>query len=376
MFYLFIFLVSAALFLLAQNAYENENYKTFYGLSYSAIIWLSFWAGCRDVTIGTDTIIYGLDVYADAYHSTTPVFDAFEDITWIEPLFFLLNKLASYFGGFGFALFLIMFVQLTFAFHGLKHFIEKVPIWLSMLAYVLLFYNLTLNLMRQGIAIAFVLYCYKYIEQRKIHWLLIMSVVGFFWHKTSTVGFLFLIFLYFFYGKSNKTQLVMLFTAIPLIFIVLIYFLPLLEYLTESYEVLSHYSNYGGENDEMEASLSTIEIGSRLLMITLVAFIWSFKVLPNEYFYIFTLLIILDLSCKFLGVYTYNVTRLSYYFNALEIPFLFKILNADKISSYHRTIMNSAILLSFGFMLLWLSFLKGDNETYPYVSKILQLTLY
>lgn len=376
MFYFTIFIISAFIFKHAQDAYDCDNKILFYMLSYISIIWLSFWAGCRDISIGTDTLIYGLDVYTDANKSITPLSDAFEDITWIEPLFFLLNKLASYFGGFGFALFLIMFVQLAFAFHGLKFYIKKVPIWLSMLAYVLLFYNITLNLMRQGIAIAFVLFCCKYVEERKLHLLIIMSIAGFFWHKTSAVAFLFLLFLYFFYSRNEKSQIILLIASIPIVLIGVMYFLVMLDYLIDVFEILYHYDNYGGENEMMEASLSTIEIGSRFLMILLVASLWSFKILPNSYFYIFYLLMLFDLSCKFMGIYTYNVTRLSYYFMALEIPYLFMILNAKIISEDRRMIMNSVILLSFMFMVFWLNFLKGDGETYPYVSDILSLTLY
>lgn len=375
MFYLVLFIVCSFLFAIAEVAYPKDK-RMFYLVSYISIFLLSLFAGLRDVSIGTDTTFYGVDVFKSAAKSKSPIADAFIDISWIEPLFFLLNRFASYFGGFSVALFFIMFVQLVFAFHGLKRYMNKVPLWVLMLAYVLLFYNLTLNLMRQGIALAFVLYCLKYVDRKKLFMLLLMSILGFLWHKTSAVAFIFLFYLYFFNRFTANQQQRIILVSIPLVILIIVFFLNIFDSFVQTYEMLAHYRNYGGETGNYESGISTIEIGSRFLLLCFLIYVWWNRLAPQKRINVFFLILFLDTATKFLSLYTFNASRLSIYFAVIEIPYLFMIVNSYRLRKEWGFFLNIIIMLSFTFMTYWETVHYGHGETYPYVSKILNLTLY
>lgn len=276
MFYLLLFIISAFLFYRAEKAYPRNRFK-FYSLSFISLILLAFFAGCRAETIGTDTIFYGIDVFKDAAKSKTPFTDAFEDISWIEPFYFIVNWLGSCLGGFGFTLFLIMFVQLLFAFWGMKYFMYRAPLWAMMLAYELSFYNLTLNIMRQGIAIAFLLYSYRYVEKKQCGKLLLMAILGFFWHKSSIVAFFVLFALLYYKRLNEEKQKIFMICVIPACIVGVICFLSLLQYSIQIMPILGQYSAYGFGSESFESGLSTIDVGSRLMIIILAAYFYNHR---------------------------------------------------------------------------------------------------
>jgi hypothetical protein len=377
MFYFFLFFISTLFLLHAEKAYAN-NHRLFVVLSLISLVWLSFWAGGRDLSIGTDTTFYGVDVFNVASASEKPIEDAFlNPYMEIEPFFFLLNYLASKVGGIGFALFLIMFIQLLFAFYGLKNFMSSVPLWMMMLAYILIFYILSLNLMRQGIAVSIGLYALRYIEKRKFLPLLLIGIFAFYWHKTSVVFFAFLLLLYFYRYASVFMQRILLLIVIPLSLLSIFSFMDILLFIADYVEEMGHFILYADTtNSKHDAFLNTVDIVSRVLLIALVFALHQKRTTYSQYYYVLYLILFVDLASRFLGQYTAYATRIAYYFVAVEIPYLFMIINSSQINVQQRRIITIALLLLFSFMTVRENFYYGLNETYPYVFRWLGMTLY
>ena len=376
MFYFFLFFVSTVLFIHAERAYPTSH-RLFYVLSYVAIFWLAFWAGYRDISVGTDTTFYGVDLFSVASVSENPIHEAFFDpYKEIEPFFFLLNNFASKIGGIHMALFFVMLVQLMFAFHGLKYFMSYVPLWIMMLAYVVIFYILTLNLMRQGIAVAIGLYAIRFVEQRKLLPLVLTGIFAFFWHNTSVVFFSFLLILYAYRWNDETTQRIVLAFAIPLSFWAIFSFQDALVFFLGYSEDLMHYASYAGVDTEHESFLNTIDIVSRIILLIVVGFLHKKETAPISCFYVLYLVLFVDLASRFLGVFTAYATRIAYYFVAIEIPYLFWIINSEKLNIQQRNLFVLSLLLLFSFMTIRENFYFGLNETYPYVFSLLDLTLY
>lgn len=377
MFYFFLFFISTLFFLHAEKAYAN-NRRLFVVLSLMSLVWLSFWAGARDLSIGTDTTFYGVDVFSVASASEKPIEDAFlNPYMEIEPFFFLLNYTASKVGHIGFALFLIMFIQLLFAFYGLKNFMVSAPLWIMMLAYMLIFYILSLNLMRQGIAVSIGLFALRFIEKRNFFALLLIGFFAFFWHKTSVVFFAFLLFLYFYRYASVFIQRLLLLLVIPLSLLSVFSFMDILLFVTDYVEEMGHYILYADTaNSEHDAFLNTVDIVSRVLLIALVFVLHLKRTSHSQYYYVLYLILFVDLASRFLGQYTAYATRIAFYFVAVEIPYLFVIINSKQINVQQRSIITIALLLLFTFMTVRENFYYGLNETYPYVFKWLGMTFY
>lgn len=378
MIYLILFFITSILFYAAQQLKDTSK-VAFYVLSYLAIFLLALVAGCRDNTIGTDVLFYEVDVFRSASMSTAPITEAFRNFYWIEPFFFTLNYIASLFGNLGTALFLIMFVQTLFVFYGMKFYMNRAPLWMLMLAYDFIYYNLSLNLMRQGIAIAFLLFSYQYVEKRNFTMLLIMAILVFFWHKSSAVAFLILFGIYFIYGCSEKIQKKLFFVLIPACILSIASLAVIMESLIEIIPIMNKYSAYtvsNGKGGGFDSGLSTIGIGARLLMASLVAYMYLNKAATSRQFYIFIIIFMMDLSSMFLGLYTVYATRFAYYFEILEIPLLFEILHSNKIKKNTQIILSNMMLLCFSFMSLWINIHNGSNETYPYILRVFNIILY
>lgn len=376
MIYLILFFITSILFYAAQQLKDTSK-VAFYVLSYLAIFLLALVAGCRDNTIGTDVRVYEVHVFLSSGLSANPITDAFHS-GWIEPFFYILNYIASLFGDLGTALFLIMFVQTLFVFHGMKFYMNRAPLWMLMLAYDFLFYNMTLNMMRQGIAVAFLLLSYQYVEKRSFTKLLLMAILGFFWHKSCIVAFVILFGIYFIYGRSEKTQKKLFFILIPACVLTIASLAVIMQTLIETIPIMSQYSGYTKNIDEggFSSGLSTINIGAKLLLAGLTLYLYINKTATSQQFYIFIIILTMDLTALFFGIYTFFATRFAYYFMIIEIPLLFEMLSSNKIRTNTQIALSNLTLLSFGFISFWLNIHFGNNETYPYVLRLFNITLY
>lgn len=230
--------------------------------------------------------------------------------------------------------------------------------------------------MRQGIAVAVGLYAIRFIEQRKLIPLVLTGIVAFFWHNTSIVFFSFLLVLYAYRWNDETNQRIVLALAIPLSFLAVFSFQDALVFFLGYSDDVMHYASYAGVNTEHESFLNTIDIVSRLILLMVVGFLHKKGTAPSSCFYVLYFVLFVDLASRFLGVFTAYATRIAYYFVAIEIPYLFWIINSEKLNIQHRCIFIISLLLLFSFMTIRENFYFGLNETYPYVFSLLDLTLY
>lgn len=373
MIYLILFFITSILFYAAQQLKDTSK-VAFYVLSYLAIFLLALVAGCRDNTIGTDVTVYEDRTFNLANHSGSPITDAFGDLGGVEPFFYILNYIASLFGDLGTALFLIMFVQTLFVFYGMKFYMDRAPLWMLMLAYDFLFYNTTLNIMRQGIAVAFMLFSYQYVEKRKLIKLLLMAILSFFWHKTGAVAFIMLFGIYFISWRSESTQKKLFFILIPSCIFAIASLSIIMKSLVEAIPIMNRFSDY--TEGVFKAKLSASQIGAKLFLAGLALFMYLNKTATQRQLYIFLILIIFDLSSRFLGLYAFFATRFAYYFEIIEIPLLFEMMNSNKIKRNTRLVLSNLILLYFGLTYLRYFLYLGEHLTYPYVSRVYNITFY
>lgn len=142
-------------------------------------------AALRDKTVGTDVQIYGDSIFNMAAHSSFSGFWTQCQVS--EPLF----KIVAYCLSRSQNIYLFYFVlQLLVVLPIFDRLIRtcKKNAWLGMLIYYLWLYGYTLNLMRQSIAIAIIIWGSKYIiEQKPIHFFAVVVVATGF-HLTGTIG--------------------------------------------------------------------------------------------------------------------------------------------------------------------------------------------
>ena len=143
-------------------------------------------AGMRSTDVGTDTHGYALIWFNKALLSNdfssllyyTRSSDSQVGILYVL-LVYISARLSSDIGVLLFLTQLLMLVPIYYSLY-LKR--NKFPMWMSLIAYYLIFYNDGLNVMRQGIAIAFLFLAFSLYEQHQYKSTIIFSVIAVLFH--------------------------------------------------------------------------------------------------------------------------------------------------------------------------------------------------
>ena len=196
MIYIAVFLVSCIFFWLSEKCKSGFS-KNFFAVI--AILVPCILAGMRADTIGTDVKVYVEPLYNAAKQSTS--FFSYMNQRWFyiwrykyvydfEIGFILLVYLIEKIGGsIGLVLFFIHILVLSPIYLGLKRINKRYPIWLGMLVFYMLFYNTSLNMMRQWIAMSILFYglCYLLEHKKKKYFIVVIAACLF--HTSALVGF-------------------------------------------------------------------------------------------------------------------------------------------------------------------------------------------
>lgn len=189
-FYLAMFGSSIALFYVADNTKfyfgKKKTKKINYLCAILAISIPCFFAGVRDSTIGFDMQIYG-DVqfeYASHFSSYFKYITTYVDL---ERLYQLVVYLGAHFGNRYIYYFILQFLTI-FPFYLLLQEECKKETWIGMFIYFMWMYPFSLNIMRQSIAIAIVVWGYRYIKRRQAVKYAITILVALGFHTTAILG--------------------------------------------------------------------------------------------------------------------------------------------------------------------------------------------
>ena len=143
-------------------------------------------AAVRDSTIGTDMQEYGEHLFQIC--KGTSYFEIIDN-AYQEPLFILVASICSNFFNryvyyFVLQVLVIAPIMSTVLYYGKK------KAWMGMLVYYLWFYGYTLNLMRQSIAIALIIYGVRYIFENKKNKYFLCIVIACGFHLSAILGLL------------------------------------------------------------------------------------------------------------------------------------------------------------------------------------------
>lgn len=370
MFYLSLFALTSTIFFLAQSC-EARSRTLFWTLAYVGVFVLAFVAGCRDDAVGTDVHVYAKPTF-DTARWASDFWQGYERREgWVELVYYAINwAAASVSSRFGLALFLQNFIMTAFVMHGMAHYRRSAPLWMTMLAYELLFYNLTFNLMRQGLAVAFVLWSMRYFSRNSKWPLLLCAVVCFFVHKSSVVAYSAIFGIRWVASMPAEKQKRLTF-AFALAAIVSVALFPiLLQSITGQIPILRQYAGYAKMAAEEAGVLKRdlVFYAAILLMLWVVV---HRRMAERRTAYVASLLILVYLASLGLGVHSPFAPRIGYYWLLAAIPLLFSTVMRCDISRRSKILVATAILLYLCEDCVKKNFVWGLNETYPYASEFL-----
>ena len=194
MIYLMCFLISSGLFYFSRN----QNKKTRAVIDTIAIFIPCLLAGIRANTVGTDVSVYLEPMVANA-NSALNIHDymlsswqqgwVIRGVQDIEIGFSLLVYFCiKIFNSIYVLQFVIQLLTILPVYIGLRK-IGKSNLWLGMLTYFCMFYNNSLNIMRQSIAVAFIFLAFQYLFNEKRKKFIISLIIACLFHNSALLGF-------------------------------------------------------------------------------------------------------------------------------------------------------------------------------------------
>lgn len=362
--------------------YEKKSLNFLAG-SAIAILFPCLLAGLRDVSIGTDVEGYAKPLFIIAENSM-----ALEGYLKSKYLYLYIVKFVTdfeigfslivyivtkIFHSFIIELFVIQLFIIVPVYKSLVYFKGKFPIWFGMAVFYLMYYNTSLNMMRQWIAMAFLLYGFHFILENK--YILYFVTIGFamLFHKSALIGIV--VFILYQYmnsaifenikisiksGKYNSTIIRLL--LILFIGLVLLCGLNNLYYLFSELPFLSGYAQYISGN----VKFSINQIIVRIPIIILFVCNWE-KIKKEKRLGCFLLsALIMDLIISQLVNVSFGQSgRIALYFgcyNIFSLPLIY-----TSIENRQKKIFIKDLLIIYLFFYWWFYYVyKNVSETYPY----------
>lgn len=330
----------------------------------------AFIAGMRDTTVGTDTWFYAEPFYKEAsgYNS---LLDFLENAGRFEIGYALINYFTSLlFNDFHWFLFIIQYLTLYLVAKAV--FINNSKqIVLSMAIYYFLFYNVSLNIIRQLVAVNLFLLAYVVLTKRKTLHSILIVLLSFCFHKSV----IFIAPMLYFYNwmtfLKSKRYIVMVGCLISLyiIFSNLEYIINFASsFLSSSFTIFSNYAFYS--TDYATQSSNVTEIILRFIFAAFVIWSIAMKKIDKQKGEIYVLLICTEIIILYTGTISQWVFRLTYFISILHVANLPTIISKYKSN---RILYVLLILIPIIFVWYWLYIDHNVGDTMPYTSKILNL---
>ena len=190
MIYIICFSISV-LFAYFDTRDEQKKNIGIYG--WIAILLPAVLAGIRDLSVGTDTVTYASE-FIRISGQTFSQFVTTDDYMEIgfRFLFFVVSRFTDNpnWGFFAAHLFIMFFI-----YDGLIENGARRSTWLGLMIFYLMFFSTSLNILRQYMASAMLVWGFKYVKKEKVlSWLAVIVLAALF-HRTSVVA----IFIYYLY---------------------------------------------------------------------------------------------------------------------------------------------------------------------------------
>lgn len=279
-----------------------------------------------------------------------------------EWVYILINLIVGKLNGSIEMVFLITsIIMMSFIYYAARHYAKYLSVGAAIFSYMMLYYQMSFNIVRQSVAMAICLYSIKYIHDRKLFKFLLFILIASGFHISALMFFPFY-FLYKILGWKNKKAIRVLFYIIVLIGAFNINSLVIT--IINRIPSLSYYRVY------FQSSGRNIDVGflirySPFLLTALYLYKHSWK--RDKNFTLIFSLFIIGLILKLSGIVGSSyINRIALNF---EITLILIIAYFVKGFNRKRELFASLILLLYvGFNWWYIYIYIGSHGTFPYRS--------
>lgn len=360
-YYIIAFIISLIGIYFANVTYKNKWVFTFFSLV--ALAPPIVIAGFRDHTIGADTDFYILPIFNQATHYFTK-FNEFVEANPNTDFLYLLNTWI-----------VSRFTHESYIFLCVNHSLILIPLYITafklkkylspvafFLLYYLIFYQESLSIVRQSIAISLSLLAFSFYLERnfKLYFCLLALAFGF--HNTVIITILFPILLWFLkkYPLDKNKKKYAFFILMGIAVVINLNFILML--FINSGVLNTKYLIYTAESDTFKGGLG---ITNFFIKIVIIFFIYNFRKKNEEkVFYDFAYVVsIMDFIFCLFALLMAPLDRFSLYprlMSCITLPIIFNICKKKKLYSLVRM---KYILLCLLFFFWYYVYILGDFDS-------------
>ena len=328
-------------------------------------------AALRDYNIGTDINYYVIPIFNSA---KTNNFETYwnSNNTIIEPLYLLLNYIVSSISSNPHLLMgIISFIISLLVILRLADYKEYKKMWIGVFIYNFALFPISLNLMRQSIAMAILFYSTRYIftEKLKIRNFIFGTIIAMGFHLTGIMGFFLLIIeLYYKKNFSQDSSISIKITSktiilIVALIIVVLAFDKIVAVIVPLSQFTRKYSSYYTVRGKMDFNPLLV----RLPFIILIFLKRKEFYRKDSENYLLFLFMVIDAITSLLRSYSGTLYRVSIYFayyKMLAIP-NFTIIHKGK----NKLFINVAVCIIFYLIWIYQIVIQGNEQVFPYTAK-------
>lgn len=337
-------------------------------------------AAFRAEQIGTDVRGYITPLYNAAKESASikkywemKIIGSYRNVNDFELGFIILVYIsAKFFKSKQILLGMIQLLTVVPVYFGIKRFENRVALWFGMLVYYLMYYNATLNMMRQWIAMGLLIYAFKDLLEKKYIRYIIVILLGMLFHRSALIGVAFIALRVFFdiylcrysinIGIGLKLSSDFRKVLLLLLICCIVFYVPEIVLYILRLTGLSSYRHYF-YNSQIHFGMRQFIVRSPILVLLII----NIKKMQcqMDYKFLFGMAICDTIFSNYVsgGEYMYRVACWFAGFNIYSYPLLL-----ENLKVRYRKIMKVAVI-AYLILYWWYYFCyKRSHQTVPYIS--------
>jgi len=352
----FVLMVCSVMPSMIFNINKNSKTKKMYLVFIFSLI--AIISSFRNITVGNDTHAYYYNYMLTGNMEWGVLFEA-----RFEPGYFILCKILNYMSPNPLLLFLLVgcFISIAFAIHIYRN---STDVILSTFIFLCMFFNSTMNVMRQYLAFSIVLLGIELLKGKKYIWYCIISVIASLFHSSALVCLLYIVFIHYKYKRFHILLYIFIGTISFYSYFHIRHILQRIVDIIPTFNVFSRFFDSSHHFDGSIVGVFWLKIIMALLLLIFYIFVSNDK--SNEEFSFSISNIIAWLVSQMITTIMSFVSRLTTYFEFIILTALPNSLERLKNGNSRVRIILTVLVYLF-FLLYFINAGRSiANGTYDY----------
>ena len=366
--------ISYLFFCKCDDAIAKNNKKLEVISAALGIFVLCLFAGLRADTVGTDVRLYALSTFRDALNKPLiPFLSRHSDMVIFAAIAYIS---ANLFNSFHVFLFLIQLTIIYPVYKFIRLNSDYISIKYSMLVYLLLFFPMSFNIMRQSMACAVLLVGSYYLQHEKFLKFFFYAALAVLMHNTAAIGIIFFLIAY---STKVITKARVLYVIDGIVILAILFaaknWLPLVNWLIYTAHVLpakvSYYVTVFSESTIGKDAYFQIGlydyVSIALRGLFLIVSLNNLKGLKSRYYYSNLVMVSFVMFCvclfTFHTSFAYRITMFTDYPLVYTLGVGLHSINGSVTRFYKKDLVRFCLLLAYFFLVY---FYFGAHGAVPY----------